>query len=256
MQGLYSVTMGLTSAKRAGERMAGIGALLLDVAFPPRCPACHEEVSAQHNFCAPCFDALRQIAAPLCDCCGIPFAFDVGAGAQCPECLADPPSFDSVRAPLVYDTTSAPLIRSLKFHDRYTGIARATAMMVAALGERRADVIVPVPLHWRRLCMRRFNQAALLAHALARATSMPVAAQGLKRVRYTTPQMRLPRAERLKNVRNAFAVPEGALVEEKIILLVDDVVTTGATVAACAAALKKAGAAEVHVLALARTVKE
>lgn len=246
----------LTSPHR--ERMAAWGGWLLDVAFPPCCPACHAPVSAQDNFCGDCFAALRQISAPQCVCCGIPFAFDAGAAMECPECVAEPPSFDSARAPLVYDAISAPLIRSLKFHDRYTGLRRATAMMVAALGERKneIDLIVPVPLHWRRLVMRRFNQSALMGYALSRALGIPCAPQALKRVRYTTPQMRLARAERLRNVRDAFAVPAGASVQGKRILLVDDVVTTGATVAACAVVLKKAGAVQVHVLALARTVKE
>ena len=238
------------------ERAAAMGGWLLNVAFPPCCPACHGQVSAQDNFCAECFAALRQISAPQCDCCGIPFAFDAGLAAQCPECIAQPPSFDSARAPLIYDTTSAPLIRSLKFHDRYTGLRRATAMMVAALGARREaiELIVPVPLHWRRLAMRRFNQSALIGYALSRAIGISCAPQTLKRTRYTTPQMRLPRDQRLKNVRDAFAVAGD--VAGKTILLVDDVVTTGATVQACAVALKKAGALQVHVLALARTVKE
>ena len=247
----------LTSANRPRfDRAAALGGLLLDVAFPPACPACHALVSAQHNFCAPCFAALKQISAPHCACCGIPFAFDNGPDAQCPECLAEPPSFDTARAPLVYDATSAPLIRSLKFHDLYTGLQRAVSMMVASHAARPVDLIVPVPLHWRRLLMRRFNQSALLGFALSRALGVACLPATLKRTRYTTPQMRLPRVERLKNVRNAFAVPDTAVVTGKHILLVDDVVTTGATVAACAAALKKAGAASVHVLALARTVKE
>lgn len=238
------------------ERAAALGGWLLDVAFPPSCPACHAAVSAQDNFCSDCFAALKQISAPQCACCGIPFVFDSGADAQCPECLASPPSFDTARAPLVYDAISAPLIRGLKFHDRYTGLQRATAMMIAAHGNRPVDLIVPVPLHWRRLVMRRFNQSALLGFALARLLAVPCLPSALKRTRYTTPQMRLPRAERLKNVRNAFAVGDGASVAGKHVLLVDDVVTTGATVAACASALKKAGALSVHVLALARTVKE
>ena len=214
------------------------------------------QVSAQNNFCSACFAALQQISAPHCACCGIPFAFESAPDAQCPECLAEPPSFDTVRAPLVYDAISAPLVRSLKFHDRYTGLQRAVAMMAAAHGPRSVDVIVPVPLHWRRLLMRRFNQSALLGFALSPVLSVPCVPAALKRTRYTTPQMRLPRAQRLKNVRNAFAVPDAATIAGKHVLLVDDVVTTGATVAACAATLKKAGAASVHVLALARTVKE
>lgn len=242
------------------DRGAGLAQWALDLAFPPRCPSCSEPVEAQGNFCTTCFGALKHISDPQCSCCGIPFAFDVGAGTQCPECLSTPPAFDSVRAALVYDETSAPLIRALKFHDRYGGIPRAVRLMQAASASQRegVDMVIAVPLHWRRLVHRRYNQSALLAFALARQLAIPCLPNLLQRTRHTTPQMRLPRAQRLKNVRNTFTVPVAAqaVVRDKTILLVDDVVTTGATVDCCARLLKDAGARAVHVVALARTVKE
>jgi predicted amidophosphoribosyltransferase len=108
------------------------------------------------------------------------------------------------------------------------------------------------------LLRRRFNQSALLAYGIAKQTSIPCAPEMLQRVMYTKPQMRMTREERLKNVKRAFAVPEAAqeTLRNKVVVLVDDVVTTGATANACAIALKKAGAKEVRVLALARTVRE
>ncbi len=246
--------------KQTAVAIAGASHWLLDAAFPPCCPSCSVAVEAQGNFCSECFLQLRQIAPPLCSRCGIPFAFDIGAGTQCPECLANPPAFDSARAALVYDAVSAPLVRSLKFHDQYSGIGRISRMMQSALGDHAAmvDFIVPVPLHWRRLVGRRYNQSALLAYALASLLEVPCLPSALKRVQHTTPQMRLHRDERLKNVKRAFAVPEGARagLTGKTLLLVDDVVTTGATVDACACALKEAGASAVHVVALARTVRE
>lgn len=228
---------------------------LLQQAFPPRCPACHMLVEAQHNFCNACFDALQHIADPQCESCGTPFAFAIDTAMQCPECLATPPHFDSARAPLIYDATSAPIIRALKFHDRYTGLNRSLSMMLSALGERRGsiDTIVPVPLHWRRLIGRRYNQSALLAYGMAARLGKPCLPHALKRTRYTKPQMRMKRAERLKNARHLFAAR--AALHGKHVLLIDDVITTGATVNACAHALKQAGAASVHALALARTVR-
>lgn len=247
----------MTSAKHA---IFGAGQWLVDVAFPPHCPSCSAPVAAQGNFCSGCFAALRQISAPHCACCGIPFAFEVGADIQCPECLSEPPAFDTARAALVYDAISAPLVRSLKFHDQYSGLQRYVRMMQSALGPQAdaIDIVVPVPLHWRRLVRRRYNQSALLAFALAKALALPCMPGLLQRAQHTTPQMRLTRQERLKNVARAFRVPPNAMdvLTDKTVLLVDDVVTTGATVDACAAALKKAGVATVHVVALARTVKE
>lgn len=237
-----------------------LGSRALDVAFPPRCPSCEAAVEVDGNFCPACFGQLRLIAPPVCACCGIPFPADLGEGALCPECLATPPAFDTVRAVMVYDRISAPLVSALKFHDQWAGLARYGAMMKASATAQLAhcDLIVPVPLHWHRLLKRRYNQAALLAYRLAEETGLPCRLDILKRTRATRPQMRLDRAMRLKNVRHAFALNARATaaVADKTILLVDDVVTTGATVEACAALLKHAGARAVHVLALARTVKE
>lgn len=238
----------------------GLAQWLLAAAFPPRCPGCEVAVEVQHNFCPACYGKLQFITDPQCSQCGLPFAVPMEAGARCPSCLANPGEYDRIRAPLVYNEASAPTIRALKFHDRYTGLGRAVRLMHRALGEdaARVDVIVPVPLHWRRLLRRRYNQSALLAFGLAELLARPCMPGLLRRVRPTPPQARLSRAERLKNMRHAFAAPQKlhAALQHKTVLLVDDVVTTGATVDACARALKHAGAAHVLVLALARTTKE
>ena len=232
----------------------------MDVVFPPGCVACRVPVAADGNFCPACFAKLRMIAAPLCDCCGVPFAVAIGDGAQCPECLASPPEFTHARAALVYDAISAPLVTALKFHDQWAGLTRAVDMMMGAAGDLAggADLLVPVPLHWRRLMKRKYNQSALLAYEISSRVNLPVMPQLLARIRPTTPQMRLDRKTRLTNMHKAFASPPAATatLKGKCVLLVDDVVTTGATANACARALKRAGAREVRVLALARTVRE
>jgi len=232
----------------------------LGSAFPPRCPSCDDLVDQQHNFCVPCFQQLQHISEPLCHACGIPFAVPMGEGALCPTCIAEPASYDHIRAPLVYNEASGPVIRALKFHDRYTGLHRSVHMMRAALGPLAdtVDMVVPVPLHWRRLAQRRYNQSALLAFGLARSMNAPCQPKVLKRVQATQPQARLSRAERLTNVKHAFAAVQHyyAALQNKTVLLVDDVVTTGATVNACARVLKDAGAARVLVVALARTTKD
>jgi ComF family protein len=231
--------------------------MVVDSVYPPRCPACQTYVAADGNFCAECFSHLRMIDAPMCACCGIPFVIAVEADTRCPECLDRPPAFTMARAALVYD---AVLVAALKFHDQWANLERYVQLMLRA-GKpvlAGAELLVPVPLHWRRLLQRRFNQSALLAYGLARPAGIPCAPNMLHRIRFTKPQMRMTRAERLTNVKRAFAVPEAAqeMLRNKIVVLVDDVVTTGATVNACAKALKKAGAKEVRVIALARTVKE
>ena len=243
-----------------GELVGSTARMLADLLFPPRCPSCQAQVEGDGNFCAPCFSKLRMIDAPMCHCCGIPFAVPVGADMRCPDCLETAPEFTLARAALVYDAVSSPLIATLKFHDQWAGLSRYVQMMLRA-GQpvlAGADMLVPVPLHWRRLWTRRFNQSALLAYGISKQKAIMCAPQLLQRVQYTKPQARLNKTERRKNVRHAFAVPENVrdLLRNKTIVLVDDVVTTGATVNACASVLKKAGAKEVRVLSLARTVKE
>lgn len=239
------------------DPLGSAGRALLDIAFPPVCPSCHASVDALHNFCADCFGKLRLIADPQCGCCGIPFALPLEG--HCPECLAEPPPFRRARAVMVYDAISAPLVSALKFRDQWAGLSRYVAMMRAAGASLLAEdaLVVPVPLNWRRLWWRKYNQAALLAYGVA-AGALPVLPDALLRTRRTRPQMRLSRAERRSNVKGAFTVNPRlqAQLAGRRILLVDDVVTTGATVAACAEALLKAGAAQVDVLALARTVKD
>ncbi len=245
-------------ASRLATALNDSARALLDIAFPPRCPSCQSSVAALHNFCPDCFQQLRMITDPLCGCCGIPFV--VAMEGHCPECLTEPPPYARARAVMVYDAISAPLVSALKFRDQWAGLERYVTMMRAAgsplLAE--AELIVPVPLNWRRFWRRKYNQSALLAYGLAQQSQLRCLPQALVRTRPTKPQMRLSRADRLRNVKGAFRVSDAALpaIQNKHILLIDDVVTTGATVAACAEALLKAGAKQVDVLALARTVKE
>lgn len=253
----------MTSMKRYRSVLSGaasVARLVADIAFPPSCPACHGAVEADGNFCFDCFAKLKMIGAPLCQCCGIPFVFAIEAQMKCPICLESPPAFDTARSALVYDEVSAPLVSALKFHDQWAGLSRHARMMVGAGHEvlKEAELLIPVPLHWRRLVRRKYNQSALLAYSISAQTKIPCAIGLLQRVKPTPPQMRLDRQTRLRNVRKAFAVPLAAEadIKDKIVVLVDDVITTGATVDACAQVLKKAGAKEVRVLTLARTVKE
>jgi ComF family protein len=122
----------------------------------------------------------------------------------------------------------------------------------AWLADLKVDAILPVPLHRLRLAERGFNQAVDLARPLARVRGVPLLYNALDRVRHTAPQFGLSVPQRRENIRGAFQVPRPHRVKGRRILLVDDIITTGATVAECAKVLKKAGAAQVAVLALAR----
>jgi ComF family protein len=230
---------------------------ILDLLFPPLCMACRVPVAAP-GLCGPCWSGVTFLDGPACGRCGLPFPVALGEESLCAACLARPPAFDSARAILAYDEKSRGAILALKHADRLD-LVPGFARWLARAGRQalaRGEVIVPVPLHRVRLWRRRYNQAAELARRLGREQGIGVAPLALVRTRSTQSQgvMVSARARR-RNVLGAFRVPDPAFVAGRRVLLVDDVMTTGATAEACARALRRAGAAEVHVLALARVVR-
>lgn len=236
---------------------AFIAKAVLDAIFPPQCMACRTTV-AEPGFCAACWSAVTFLDGPCCQCCGLPFPVALEGENLCAACLAKPPAFDTCRAILAYDDNSKASILALKHADRLDlvpGFARWLARAGNAV-LAKSDLIVPVPLHGLRLWQRRYNQAAELARRLARDWNRAFDPMALTRSRATPSQGAMASAKaRRRNVQRAFKVPESARVAGKRVLLLDDVLTTGATAEACARALKRAGAKEVHVLALARVVK-
>lgn len=241
-------------------RLRGAGQLLLDQVYPPRCPACHANVSTQGNLCAACYQKLHVISDPQCAVCGIPFAIDVGEGTICAQCLSQPPVFDSARSVWVYQPVSARMIKRLKLDDHPEQLAQFCDQLlrIAAPVLTPETIIVPVPMYWKKLLVRRYNPAAWLAHALADAAGCRCEPSALVRVRAGKHQRGLSRQQRLKNLRSSFAVKDIARprIKNASVLLVDDVITTGATANACARALKNAGAKRVDVVTLAHTLLE
>jgi ComF family protein len=231
--------------------------LVLDIALPTLCVACREPVAGV-GVCAECWAKLSFIAPPFCPRLGIPFVYDPGPGLLSMEAIADPPAYARARAAVRYDEVARTLVHALKYHDR-TDLAPAMGRWMARAGEELlgdADVLVPVPLHWRRGWSRRYNQSGALARAIERQSGVPVARDVLRRIRPTQQQIGLSRSQRASNVQGAFKVsPEKAHeIQGRRVVLVDDVLTSGATSDACARALLRARAAQVDVLVFARVV--
>ena len=231
----------------------------VDAVLPPRCLSCGGAVDRQGGFCPSCWAGFCWLGPPHCAVCGLPFAHDPGADALCGACLRKRPLFARARAALRYDDASRRLLLAFKHGDRLH-IAPPCAQWLARSGAELladCDLIAAVPLQWTRLALRRYNQSAVLANALAALTGVPCVPDLLIRVRRTPSQGGLNPAERAANVKRAFRLHPRRRdgVGGRRILLIDDVYTTGATVSECARLLVAGGAARVDVLTLARVTR-
>lgn len=222
-------------------------------ALPPRCPGCGAVTEADHRFCARCWGELRFLGPPWCAACCTPFPFDRGEGALCGQCLADPPKHRGVRAAVAYGDIARALALRLKYGGK-TAYAETAARLMQRLLPEDAELLVPVPLHRWRIWARGFNQAALIAGALEKASGVRADPHVLRRARATPVLRGLGPRDRRKAVRGAFRIGDPARVRGKSVVLVDDVHTSGATSDACTAALLRAGATEVSILCWARVL--
>jgi ComF family protein len=196
-----------------------------------------------HLLCAAVVRAVRAAVSP--------------SDAVCGDCAREPPTWQQARAVLRYDKNSRRLLLAFK-HGDHTHSAAAFGQWMHRAGSEvltGADLLVPVPLHWTRLFQRRYNQASLLAHAVRAAGGPEVAADWLVRRRRTPAQGHLGPAARERNVEGVFAMRAHRNVVGKHVVIIDDVMTTGATVGECARVLKRAGAASIGVLTLARALR-
>ena len=221
----------------------------LTLIFPPRCEICG--VMQEPVVCARCRERFARIEPPWCRQCGLPFDPLAKSPAHCADCRDEPPPFDAARAAGLYGGTLRRAIHLFKY-DGIRALAGPLGEFTAQVVEPpfAIDCLCPVPLHPKREAMRGFNQALLLAEELAACWDAPVEAGVLERTRDTPPQMRLPADERRANIRNAFAVRDA--VAGRAVGLVDDVYTTGSTLREASRVLKRAGAARVLVVTVAR----
>jgi len=247
----------MTQSYRASGAFRKRGAIsrLSDLIWPPRSLLSDEFVDRPGVIEPALWGELKFLNEPLCACCGFPLPDHAGPGDQCAACAAGKPAYDSARAALTYDDHARRLVLDLKRGGRRDGLPVFARWMAAAAGDKlgAADFIAPAPMHWTRLAVRSFNQAAWLAQALSRASGKPWKPGALTRVKRRKSQAGLSASERRRNVGGA--IKASSAFKGKTVLVVDDVFTTGATLEACARALRKAGAAEVHAVTLARVVR-
>ena len=233
---------------------------LIDTVLPPRCVLTGEIVDSNGKLSPAAWGGLDFISRPFCNTCGIPFDFEVEQDGCCISCLDRPPPFKTARAAVRYNDTSRDLILGFKHADKLHIVEAFVPWMMTAGRKmlKDADMLIPVPLHRRRLLSRRYNQAAILSDALSRKTNIPSYPLAMRRTRSTQSQGHLTAGERHKNVKEAFDLHPAytSRIKGKTVILIDDVYTTGATVKECTKTLRKSSADDVHILTLARVVRE
>jgi ComF family protein len=230
-------------------------AKLLDGLFPAYCTLCGLRSHRPLPLCRECEHELQPNPAS-CYRCAIPLAAGSGPETLCGNCLQAPPPFQRVIAPWLYCERLSYLIRRWKFHGERRLTPLLASLWLQQIPQPPAlDALVPVPLHWRRLSQRGFNQSELLGRQL-RALAPALAGarldhRGVRRSRQTAAQSGMGAAARAANLRGAFTARKPY--DNLRVAIIDDVFTTGATAAAMALALRGAGASHIEVWCLART---
>ena len=233
---------------------------ITDAVFPPLCLACHHALTPEEGkaFCSACSKDITGITGSHCPVCGILFPDSPAGNHLCGACLENPPRYLFARAAVVYDEIILKAIHRFKY-GRDISLGAALAKLFADfdfpdIDWSLFDIMLPVPLHVRRLRSRGFNQSLILARARGEKHEIPVDFSLLKRRKLTLTQTGLDKKERVANIRGAFEVRHPDRITHRNIMVVDDVFTTGATINECAKTLKKAGASQVAAVTLARVL--
>lgn len=227
-----------------------------ELVFPSSCLACERRLPLRQLplFCDDCGSRIPFVHSPRCPCCGLPHTG--GGDRLCGVCLTRPYAFSLARAAVLYQPPVASLISTLKFNGQMTCLSTLARLAVTSPGFRELsdpDLILPVPLHAKRLRQRGFNQSLVLARFCFPGSKRKIDAATLIKIRSTIPQTQLSGTERRRNISGSFSVKQPEKVKNKKILLIDDVFTTGSTVNECARILHRAGAGQVEIFTLART---
>jgi len=228
--------------------------------LPPQCPCCEKfSEEGKQGFCSNCLSQIRWIEPPFCSICGIPFISREVETHPCGACVTHRKYFTIARALGAFEGALQEAIHRWKYEGKTYLTPFFADWMAEGLNRHwepgSLNLLIPVPLHTRRLRERGFNQALLLVRELSRRTGIPYRKSILQKKKSTIPQVNLSGVEREKELRGTFQVIGKEELSGLSVLLIDDVYTTGATVNECSKVLLRGGAKKVDVLTLAHVLR-
>ena len=237
--------------------MVKIFKCFFDFVFPPLCPVCKQSVESHGALCAKCWKSFNWISNPKCFKCGYPFPadLDLGPTPMCPHCASGECDLDYIRSACVYDDISKNIMLPFKHASRLQYQTLMSRAMINALRDLNldVDVVMPVPLAWKRLFKRGYNQATLLARPIAKHYNACLDVDSVLR-KYRPDMGHKTTKQRRENVHGVFKITDKSKIIGKRILLVDDVMTSGATFYELNRVLRKAGATAVYAVSFCRVV--
>ena len=235
----------------------------INLLFPPKCVYCGKIVEDYDTLCEDCWKKIKFIEKPFCDKCSTPLQEKVSEHDLCAKCLKEHNYFIKARSAVIYNKESAKIILWYKIYDKIHLKKFISKLMFNAAKDiiNDIDVFIPVPLHKKRLIFRRYNQALFLAEEIAKLSNKTIIKDFLQRNKYTPPQSKLKRNERIVNLKNKFKINEKYLkaidnYKNLNFAIVDDVMTTGSTINECIKAMNKCGIKNVYAITFAKTIKD
>ncbi|QXK92376.1 ComF family protein [Neoehrlichia mikurensis] len=226
---------------------------VINLIFPQACVNCKNIIDYNKSLCNTCENAIDFLNDNYCITCGLILKNNAKV---CSKCLLNPPYITQLESIFAYNQHSKNIILNFKFLDNLYHI-KTYAKWMYAKGHHlfpEVDIIVPIPLHTKKLLYRKYNQAAVLANSISKLCKLPVELFALKRIHYTTPLYNLSIKMREQTIKKSFKINNINAIQGKNILLIDDVITTGITIQTCAKVLINSGAKEVKALTLSRTL--
>jgi len=229
--------------------------LAYELIFPSQCQLCGDLAHFKIPLCNTCLKKVQKIGNLRCEICGK--AFTGETNRICGNCIKEKPKFDQARAWAKFEEPMVQIIHQFKYQRGFQFanwmVNNLVEVHQTQFSDQKFDLLIPIPLHWKRLLQRGYNQALILAQPLSKKLKIPLDTTILQKTTNTPPQVGLSSAQRKENLKKSFQIKKPKLIAGKNILLVDDVITSGATANEASKILKQAGAKKVCILALART---